>query len=77
MEDLAKLKKAITIEEFSHFARGHPNLLFPAFMLQHNIRQKVLGVNFWARASRRRIEFSKGRFISIDEFIELVNLILK
>jgi len=39
---------------FQDFAARHPMLLFPAFQLQTEIQQKILGQRFWAMAAKRR-----------------------
>jgi amino acid transporter len=50
-------------------------LLMPYLMvvlLQLALQQKILGVRFWKRHADRRIELSKGRFVPIAKFLELV-----
>jgi len=69
--NLVQRESHMSIEAFQKFAQDHPSMLFPAFQLQHALRQRILGVHFWERASHRRIELSKGRFIPVDKFIEL------
>eukprot|EP01039_Chlorochromonas_danica_P008556 gene8556-9429_t len=63
--------KVLDIAKFQAFAYNHPSLLFPAFQLQHALRQKILGVRFWERASERRIRLTDGRFLPIEQFMEL------
>lgn len=71
VHDIIQHKTHMSIETFQKFAQENPSMLFPAFQMQHAMRQRILGVHFWERASHRRIEFSKGRFIPVDKFIEL------
>lgn len=71
VHDLVLHKTHMNIEGFQRFVQDHPSMLFPAFQMQHALRQRILGVHFWERASHRRIELSKGRFIPVDKFIEL------
>ncbi|RLN14644.1 hypothetical protein BBJ28_00020284 [Nothophytophthora sp. Chile5] len=44
----------LTLKLFLDFSVRHPMLLFPAFQLQMEIQQKVLGQRFWSRAARKR-----------------------
>lgn len=44
----------LTVKLFQEFAVRHPMLLFPAFQLQTEIQNKVLGERFWAKAAKRR-----------------------
>ncbi|KAJ0412064.1 hypothetical protein ATCC90586_004610 [Pythium insidiosum] len=44
----------LTIHMFQDFSQRHPMLLFPAFQLQTDIQQRVLGERFWRNAAARR-----------------------
>lgn len=44
----------LNVNLFQDFAARHPMLLFPAFQLQTEIQQKILGQRFWAQAAKRR-----------------------
>lgn len=44
----------LSVSLFQDFAIRHPMLLFPAFQLQTEIQQKILGERFWAQAAKRR-----------------------
>ncbi|GLE10667.1 hypothetical protein PINS_up022884 [Pythium insidiosum] len=44
----------LTINMFQDFSHRHPMLLFPAFQLQTDIQQRVLGERFWRKAAARR-----------------------
>lgn len=52
MENTASGRLSVSL--FQDFAMRHPMLLFPAFQLQTEIQQKVLGQPFWAQAAKRR-----------------------
>lgn len=71
--ELAKEKGTFNIAYFREFMKKHPAMLFPAFQLQHGLRQRVLGVRFWERASNRRLEVCKGRHVPVSRFLELVS----
>lgn len=66
----------IDAEHFCKFAKTHHALLFPAFEMQTALHRATLGAAFWHRNAERRIEVSKGRFIPIAKFMELVRCIL-
>ena len=68
--DLEKYED-IDLSEFSAFTRTHAALLFPAFQMQEVFRRKILGVRFWERLSDKRLEISKGTYISVAEFMFL------
>ena len=61
----------VDIEEFKEFARTHPALLFPAFLMQMTLHKGTLGESFWKYYSTRRIELSKGQYIPISQFMEV------
>ena len=71
-------KSEIDIDIFKTFARTHQALLFPVFNLQHQLQVSVLGSAFWERASGRRIEISKGHYVTLSELMQVVscNLII-
>lgn len=77
MQELHKVeaKGPFTIEKFTKFARTHQEMLFPAFQLQLHLQEKVCGRSFWSRCSNRRVELSKGKFVTMGELMELVSLI--
>jgi hypothetical protein len=75
LRKLDKKKTGITIEALKKFARTHQALLFPAFKLQHHLQTKVLGANFWERASGRRVELSAGKYIEMGELMRVVSAV--
>lgn len=74
--DLKALEKDgdINAEQFCKFAKTHHALLFPAFEMQQLLQRRTLGTSFWYKNAERRIEVSKGRFIPIAKFMELVSV---
>ncbi|DAZ95600.1 TPA: hypothetical protein N0F65_006086 [Lagenidium giganteum] len=44
----------LPVSLFQDFAVRHPVLLFPAFQLQTEIQEKVLGEKFWRKAAKKR-----------------------
>jgi hypothetical protein len=38
---------AISLENFAFFTSYHSTLLYPAFQIQHSIKQHVLGLKYW------------------------------
>lgn len=74
---LAELEKidsstGINLPAFKKFTKTHQGLLFPVFNLQHQLRTSVLGTSFWERASGRRVELSKGQYVTMSDLMLLV-----
>ena len=44
----------INVEEFFDFTRYHPGLLYPAFLLQHQMQVHILGEGFWSHHAKTR-----------------------
>lgn len=42
------------------------------FNLQQELQQKILGASFWRRCSRRRVEISQGKYITVEALMEKV-----
>jgi len=42
------------------------------FNLQQELQQKILGASFWKRCSRRRVEISQGKYITVEALMEKV-----
>lgn len=42
------------------------------FNLQQDLQQKILGASFWRRCSRRRVEISQGKYITVEALMEKV-----
>ena len=61
----------INIDQFREFTRQHQALLFPAFTMQFKLQREILGKSFWTKMGKKRIELSKGRYLSIEEFMNL------
>ena len=45
--------------------------MFPAFIMQRTLRKRILGERFWEKLSQRRLKISRGKYVSMDEFLEL------
>jgi Ca2+-binding EF-hand superfamily protein len=71
--ELKMLDEEIDVDAFVTFARTHHALLFPAFQMQSALQDKILGKGFWTKSANRRIEISKGKFVPIARFMELVS----
>ncbi|KAJ1389785.1 hypothetical protein B484DRAFT_292400 [Ochromonadaceae sp. CCMP2298] len=46
-------------------------MMFPAFNIRAQMQNKVLGVGFWEKASARRMQISKGRYIPVGDLVKL------
>jgi hypothetical protein len=79
LAEVRKIEKggSFTIQKFVEFAKYHQNMLFPAFQLQLNLQTKVIGTKFWKKCSQRRIEISKGKFVTLVQLMELVMCLLR
>eukprot|EP00981_Chlorochromonas_danica_P004689 scaffold931_cov200-Ochromonas_danica.AAC.17 len=58
---------SLDIDRFTRFIAKHPALLFPAFQMQHRLRDRVMGSWFWFWACKRRVRLSGGRYLTIAE----------
>ena len=63
----------VTKDVFREFIRKHPALIFPAFEIQRLMQRKCLNLRFWRKISKRRIEISEDRYLSVSEIVELMN----
>jgi deoxyinosine 3'endonuclease (endonuclease V) len=63
------------VDVLKKFAKNHQNLLYPVFKLQHHLQENVLGANFWIKASQRRVQLSKGKYVTLEELMQLVRLL--
>jgi Ca2+-binding EF-hand superfamily protein len=63
----------INLTAFKNFTQTHQGMLFPVFNLQHQLRCNVLGERFWDKASNRRLELSKGRYVTMSDLMLLVS----
>ena len=60
---------SITPEVFSNFCRKHHALLFPAFRLQLDLQNAVLGTRFWERLTGKRMRLAGGKRTSVKELM--------
>lgn len=49
----------ISFPKFAKFSVRHPALLYPAFLLQQELAQRVIGAGFWDAVASRRRELEK------------------
>lgn len=73
IQQMTLATKDVTKDMFRDFLKKHPALLFPAFQMQKLIKKKVLGYRFWKSYTDRRIELSKGVYLSVGQITELLN----
>jgi hypothetical protein len=75
VQELKKIEKegSFDINRFSKFARRHQHMLFPAFQMQLKLQERIMGSKFWEKCTERRVEWSKGKYISIAQLMELVS----
>lgn len=63
------LERTISVDHFREFCRTHPAVLYPAFVLQTQMQEKILGSKFWNACSETRVELSSGKYISISTLL--------
>ncbi|KAF0695951.1 Aste57867_13258 [Aphanomyces stellatus] len=65
----------IRIDDFVLFAHDHPLLMFPAFQIQHDMTEKILGEAFWTRIAdqRERMARTDHHFKTIDDILRSFN----
>lgn len=68
-------KTGMNLTSFKKFTQHHHGVMFPAFQLQHQLQRSVLGVGFWHRASERRVQLSKGKYVTLSELMRMVRQI--
>jgi hypothetical protein len=72
--DLKSTHEKLNVEAFCSFVRLHHGLLFPAFQLQVALQEHVLGRSFWEKQARRRERLSAGKYMTLMDFLEQVQL---
>lgn len=66
----------ISIAALKEFGKHHQALLYPVFKLQHHMQENVLGVAFWRKASNRRVELCKGKYVTMSDLLYLVRKVI-
>ncbi|CAM9201691.1 unnamed protein product [Ectocarpus sp. 12 AP-2014] len=59
------LARNINVDQFREFCRTHPAVLYPAFVLQTQMQEKILGSKFWISCSNARVALSSGAYVDI------------
>ena len=65
------MERDINVDRFREFCRTHPAVLYPAFVLQTQIQEKILGSKFWTSCSNSRVELSDGKYINIADILQV------
>lgn len=63
------MDRNISVDQFREFCRTHPAVLYPAFVLQTQMQEKILGSKFWNSCSETRVELSSGKYIAISALL--------
>jgi len=71
LDKLGLQHEDIGVEQFKNFAFNHPALLFQAFNVQEVCRARIMGKPFWDWHSNKRLQISKGEFVSISDFLNV------
>lgn len=62
-------ERNITVDQFREFCRTHQAVLYPAFVLQTQMQEKILGMKFWSECSKSRVVLSNGEYVSISALL--------
>jgi hypothetical protein len=60
---------SISFRTFSIFVHKHQAMLYPAFTLQVNLINYIMGKKFWEKQSANRVVLSRGRYRSVIDII--------
>lgn len=60
---------------FTSFARANPALLFPAFQLQLELQERIMGLKFWRRNTKKRLTATafEGGLEAFQEFMSKIH----
>ena len=74
IQELKKIEKRTHLdsERFYEFCRYHQAMLFPAFQLQLKLQERIMGTSFWRKCTNRRVELSKGTYVTMGDLMEMV-----
>lgn len=64
------MDRNINVDQFREFCRTHPAVLYPAFVLQTQMQEKILGSKFWNSCSNARVKLSSGAYIDIAAILQ-------
>eukprot|EP00903_Cladosiphon_okamuranus_P012273 g11510.t2 len=64
------MERNINVDQFREFCRTHPAVLYPAFVLQTQMQEKILGSKFWNSCSNARVKLSSGAYVDIAAILE-------
>lgn len=64
------MERNINVDKFREFCRTHPAVLYPAFVLQTQMQEKILGPRFWSSCSNARVELSSGKYVDIAAILQ-------
>lgn len=64
------MERNINVDQFREFCRTHPAVLYPAFVLQTQMQEKILGSKFWNSCSNARVKLSSGAYIDIAGILQ-------
>lgn len=64
------LEREISVDRFREFCRTHPAVLYPAFVLQTQMQEKILGSKFWTSCGNDRVKLSNGKYIDIADILQ-------
>ena len=60
---------SLSINEFKMFCQQHKMLLAPAYVFQKTMRDKICGMSFWKKCSKRRVVLTSGDDVDAARFL--------
>lgn len=64
------MERDINVDSFREFCRTHPAVLYPAFVLQTQMQEKILGSKFWSSCGNSRVQLSDGKYVDISDLLQ-------
>ena len=57
----------VSVDTFAEFVRSHPAMLSPAFLMQQNLRDRVLGGHWWDQRARERVKVRGHKIMTFGD----------
>ena len=76
LQAFADNMETFNVKRFHEYIKTHQAMLFPAFQMQLALQRRFLGVSYWESNADKRIQLSKGKYISVEKFLLSVSVLL-
>merc|ERR1719231_141533 len=68
--------ESISLDEFLKVVRVHPEIMYPAFHVQEQVRKKLFGTKYWKQMTLKREKLFGGADSSVGSSMEALYNIL-